>query len=99
MSVPDADRWEAPHAAVWETDGVGSALCGLGRTGKVIVPEEDNDAVRRAECIEHERSGQQAQAGWLARGAGGAKRRIQWMLEGQTTIAEEAVVWPRIRPR
>ena len=84
MSVTDADRWEAHHAAVWETDGVGSALCGLGihRTGNVIVPEEYNDAVRRAECIEHERSGRQAQAGWLARGAGGAKRRIEWMLEG-----------------
>ena len=51
MSVTDADRWEAHHAAVWETDGVGSSLCGLGihRTGNVIVPKEYNDAVRKAE--------------------------------------------------
>ena len=82
VTVTDPDRWDAHRAAVWETDGVGSPLCGLGRTGKAIVPEAYDDAVRRAECIEHERSGPQAQAGWLARGAGGAKRRIEWMLEG-----------------
>ena len=81
VTVTDSDRWDAHRAAVWETDGAGSPLCGLGRTGNVIVPEEYGDAVRRAECIEHERSGPQAQAGWLARGAGGAKRRIEWMLE------------------
>eukprot|EP01046_Picozoa_sp_COSAG06_P075787 COSAG06_NODE_23856_length_679_cov_1.432759_1_plen_169_part_10 len=40
VTVTDSNRWDAHRAAVWETDGVGSPLCGLGRTGNVIVPEE-----------------------------------------------------------
>ena len=74
LLVEDADRWDKHREAVWPT-------VGDERAGKVIVPDGDDGARRRLECIEHENK-EDVRDRWKKRGAGGRKQRIRWLLEG-----------------